>query len=79
MVNKTKKFSNKYSIIKYLAPLNQSIIISFPSSIEYHEWCEKFCSLLSTKSPQTHHLHAPYTPQQVSRVILKKKLVFFLK
>jgi hypothetical protein len=48
------------------------MIISFPSPVEYHEWCEKFCSLLTTKSPQTHHHHhlnAPYTPQQVSKVI----------
>ena len=46
------------------------MIISFPSPVEYHEWCEKFCSLLATKSPQTQHLHAPppYTPQQVSKV-----------
>jgi hypothetical protein len=48
------------------------MIISFPSPVEYHEWCDKFCSLLSTKSPQSHHHHhlnAPYTPQQVSKVI----------
>jgi hypothetical protein len=57
------------------------MIISFPSPVEYHEWCEKFCSLLATKSPQTYHLNAPYTPQQVSKVIQKKKnqscLLFF--
>jgi hypothetical protein len=54
------------------------MIISFPSPVEYHEWCEKFCSLLSTKSPQSHHHHhhhlnAPYTPQQVSKVIQNEK------
>jgi hypothetical protein len=54
------------------------MIISFPSPVEYYEWCEKFCSLLPTKSPQPHHLNAPYTPQQVSKVIPIDKLVFYL-
>ncbi|CAF0844801.1 unnamed protein product [Rotaria sordida] len=57
--------------LKINAPSNQSMIISFPSPVEYHEWCEKFCSLLSSKSPQSYHHHhnlnAPYTPQQVSK------------
>jgi hypothetical protein len=52
------------------------MIISFPSPVEYHEWCEKFCSVLSTKSPQTQHHHQhlnpPYTPQQVSKVFQKR-------
>ncbi len=73
-MKKQKNFLKKYQIIKSLAPSNQSMIISFPSPVEYHEWCEKFCSLLSTKSSQSHHHHhhhlnAPYTPQQVSKVI----------
>jgi len=55
--------------LKINAPANQSMIISFPSPVEYHEWCEKLCSLLTPKSPQTQHLHAPppYTPPQVSK------------
>ncbi|UJR28286.1 hypothetical protein I4U23_009534 [Adineta vaga] len=57
--------------LKINAPSNQSMIITFPSPVEYHQWCEKFCSLLSPKSPQTHHnfLNAPYTPQQVSKSV----------
>lgn len=51
----------------YLAPSNQSMIMSFPSPVEYQEWCEKFCYLLSTKFPQI-----PHTPQQVSKVDRKK-------
>ena len=54
------------------------MIIAFPSPVEYREWCEKFCSLLSTKTPQLHHLNAPYTPQQVSKVIeYKQYLLLF--
>ncbi|CAM4880314.1 unnamed protein product [Rotaria socialis] len=56
--------------INVLAPANQSMIISFPSQVEYHEWCEKFCSLITPKSPQSYHQHnlnSPYTPQQVSK------------
>lgn len=47
---------------------NQSMIIAFPSSVEFHEWCEKLSSLLAPRSPQLHHLQAPYTPQLVSKV-----------
>jgi hypothetical protein len=54
------------------------MIISFPSPVEYHEWCEKICSILSTRSPQIHHLNAPYTPQQVSKVI-QNNLFFIFK
>lgn len=53
--------------LKINTPSNQSMIISFPSSAEYHEWCEKFCSILSPKSPHIHHLTTPNTPQQVSK------------
>ena len=50
--------------------------MSFPSPVEYHEWCDKFCLILSaTKSPQTHHLQ---TPQQVSKVTLTLEQSLFL-
>ncbi|CAF3612241.1 unnamed protein product [Rotaria sordida] len=39
--------------LKINVPLNPSLIILFPSIVEYHEWCEKFCLLLTTKS-QSH-------------------------
>ncbi|CAF1320563.1 unnamed protein product [Adineta ricciae] len=57
--------------LKINAPSNQSMIITFPSPVEYQEWCEKFCSVLTPRSPQTqhHHLNAPYTPQQVSKSV----------
>ncbi|CAF0752716.1 unnamed protein product [Adineta steineri] len=56
--------------LKITAPSNQSMIITFPSPVEYQEWCEKFCTLLSTKSPQSHHhLNAPYTPQLASKSV----------
>ncbi|CAF3922777.1 unnamed protein product [Rotaria sp. Silwood2] len=36
--------------LKINVPSHPSLIISFPSVVEYHEWCEKFCLLLTIKS-----------------------------
>ncbi|UJR21197.1 hypothetical protein I4U23_024295 [Adineta vaga] len=36
--------------LKINVPSNQSLIISFPSNVEYHDWCEKFYALLTLKS-----------------------------
>ena len=36
---------------KPLVPFNSSLIISFPSAVEFHEWCEKLCLLLTAKFP----------------------------
>jgi Rho guanine nucleotide exchange factor 7 len=43
--------------LKINVPSNQSLIISFPSSVEYQEWCEKFYLLLSsTKAPNSQQI-----------------------
>ncbi|CAF0872682.1 unnamed protein product [Adineta ricciae] len=36
--------------LKINVPVNQSLIISFASNTEYHDWCEKFYTLLTSKS-----------------------------
>ncbi|CAF3413697.1 unnamed protein product [Rotaria sp. Silwood1] len=45
--------------LKINVPSNPSLIISFPSIVEYHEWCEKFCLLLTTKSQSQQSFSKP--------------------
>lgn len=52
----------------FLVPLSPSFIITFPSIMEYQQWCEKLYSVLTARSP---------TPQQNTKVHLFKNSGFF--
>jgi hypothetical protein len=56
------------SLSFFLVPANQSLIVSFPSSVEYQEWCEKFYLLLSTKAPNS---------QPIVKVIIIRNFFLF--
>ncbi|CAF1231352.1 unnamed protein product [Adineta steineri] len=48
--------------LKINLPSNQSLILSFPSNVEYQDWCEKFCSLLTLKSHTSQHMSKSPSP-----------------